>query len=75
MYDGCTGDAKPDIEQASGCTAHPPCHRNTDQKCRSNTLNHYKTGFSKSVEESYEAEKETGEQAVDGISFQVVKSG
>ena len=64
----CTRDTQTDIKQSAACPAHPPRHRDSDQKSSSDPLNHNKFCFSEPIEEANEAEQEAGQQTIRGHS-------
>ena len=68
----CAGDTQTDIKQSAGSLAHPPCHRDPDQKSSSDALNHNKSRFSESVKEANEAEQKAGQKAVNSVCLQII---
>ena len=61
------------VEQGRGhLPAHEKSDGNADAKRADDSLNHHEFGHSQPVEKADIAEQETGQQAVDGVGFQVV---
>ena len=70
-----TRDSQTDVEKPSGRLAHDVSYRNSDQKCRGDSLQHDKSRAPQTVVKADKAEQEAGQQAVDAVGFQIVEAG
>lgn len=67
--------AQADTEKRAEDAAHDDRHGDTHQKGRRHTLYRNKAGVAETVIKTDEAEQETGEQAVDGVGFEIIRAG
>ena len=73
LQDGGAGGCQPHMEHGNRhLSAHQESHGDPDQKCPDDPLNHHEPRHPQSVEIADKAKQEAGQQAVNGIGFQVI---